>query len=135
VRAIFVAGRSPLGKPSMRPEDQLKGQTIQPVGQTTETVREQDKLQLVLAYLALLALFPLLTVKDSEYVQWHAKNGLVLGVGGAIAIAVLGAIPILQILACVAVPLLVIVDIVAMVKALAGTRWRIPVVSDLAEKF
>jgi fumarate reductase subunit D len=117
----------------MRPEDQLKGQTIQPVGQTTETVREQDKLQLVLAYLAPLSFFPLLTVKDSEYVQWHAKNGLVLGVGGAIAIAVL--VTILPFLFCVAVPLLVIVDVVAMVKALRGTRWRIPGVSDLAEKF
>lgn len=119
----------------MRPEDQLKGQTIQVVGQTTETVREQDKVQLVLAYLAPLSLIPLLTVKDSDYVQWHAKNGLVLGIGGALAIGLLAAIPLVQILACVAWPLLFVVDIVAMVKALNGTRWRIPLVSDLAEKF
>ena len=119
----------------MRPEDQLKEQRIEAVGSSHEIVREQDKVQLVLAYLAPLSLIPLLTVNDSEYVKWHAKNGLVLGLGGMIAIAVLSAIPILQLLACVAFPMLLVVDIVAMVKALGGTRWRIPGVSELADKF
>jgi uncharacterized membrane protein len=119
----------------MRPEDQLKHQTIQEVAASRETVREQDKVQLVLAYLAPLSLIPLLTVKDSEFVRWHAKNGLVLGLGGAIAIAVLASIPILQVLACVAWPLLIVVDVVAMVKALGGARWRIPGATELAEKF
>lgn len=119
----------------MRPEDQLKQQTIQAVGPGRDTVREQDKVQLILAYLAPLSFIPLLTVKDSEYVQWHAKNGLVLGLAAVVAIAVLSAIPILGVLGCVAVPLLTVVDIVAMVKALGGTRWRIPVVTELAEKF
>jgi len=118
----------------MRPEEQLKGQTIQAVGPVTETVREQDKVQLVLAYLGILALIPLLTVKDSGYVQWHAKNGLVLGVGGAIVISILSAIPVIGILSCIAIPLLLVVDIVAMVKALGGVRWRIPGVSDLADR-
>ena len=118
-----------------KPEDQLKQQTIQEVGRGTETVREQDKVQLVLAYLAPLSLIPLLTVKDSDFVQWHAKNGLVLGLGGLIALAVLSSIPVLDILACVGWPALIVVDIVAMSKALGGVRWRIPGASDIAEKF
>lgn len=118
----------------MKPEDQLQGQTIQTVGGTTETVREQDKIMLVLAYLGILALIPLLTVKDSEYVQWHAKNGLVLGVGGGIALTILGAIPFVGLITCIAAPALLVVDIVAMIKALGGNRWRIPGVTDLAEK-
>src|SRR5881397_3909467 len=36
-------------------------------------------LMLVLSYLGLLALIPLLTKKDDPEVQWHAKNGLALG--------------------------------------------------------
>jgi fumarate reductase subunit D len=120
----------------MRPEDELKGQTIQPVGPPRgEMVREADRFQLVLAYLGPLSLIPLLTVKDSEFVQWHAKNGLVLGVGGMIALFILGQIPILG---CVAVPLLfvalIVLDVMAMAKALRGTRWRIPGASDLADK-
>jgi fumarate reductase subunit D len=118
-----------------KPEDQLKQQTIQEVGRGTETVREQDKVQLVLAYLAPLSLIPLLTVKDSDFVQWHAKNGLVLGLGGVIAIALLSAIPLVKILVCLAWPALIVVDIVAMVKALGGFRWRIPGATDIAEKF
>lgn len=118
----------------MRPEDKLQGQTIQTASPVVETVREQDKIQLVLAYLGILALIPLLTVKDSDFVQWHAKNGLVLGVGGAIAISILGMIPFLGVVTCLLGPALLVVDIVAMMRALKGERWRIPVVSDLAEK-
>ncbi|MFZ5471470.1 MAG: DUF4870 domain-containing protein [Myxococcota bacterium] len=120
----------------MRPEDQQ--QAISPAPGTAGTVREQDKVMLVLSYLGILALIPLLTVKDSELVKWHAKNGLVLGVGGGIAVsiaaAILSAIPVLGYLACLLWPALFVIDIVAMLKGLKGERWRIPVVSDLADK-
>jgi fumarate reductase subunit D len=122
----------------MRPDEQAGSISQVPGG--AETVREQDKVQLILAYLGILALVPLLTVKDSEFVKWHAKNGLVLGVGGGIAISVVFGIlgQIVGILGCLA-PLaylgLLIVDIMAMLKALKGERWRIPLVSDLADKF
>jgi fumarate reductase subunit D len=116
------------------PEDQLKDQSIQAAVIPGETVRDQDKIQLVLAYLGILALIPLLTVKDSSYVQWHAKQGLVLGLGGGIALSILGAIPFVGLITCLAGPALLVVDILAMVKALNGERWRIPVVADLADK-
>lgn len=117
----------------MRPEEQV-GSPIKAVAGTAEPVREQDKIMLVLSYLGLLALIPLLTVKDSPYVQWHAKNGLVLGFGGGIILAILTLIPYLGwLIACVGWPALLVIDIVAMVKALKGERWRIPGVSDIAE--
>lgn len=119
----------------MKPEDQVRAQPIQTVNAPTDTVREQDKIMLVLSYLGLLALIPLLTVKDSEYVRWHAKNGLVLGFGGGIVLSILGAIPILGLVTCLLGPALLVVDIMAMVKSFNGQRWRIPVVSDIAEKF
>lgn len=98
-------------------------------------VREQDKIMLVLAYLGVLALIPLLTVKDSDYVKWHAKNGLVLGLGGGLAISIIAMIPVVNLVTCLLSPALLVVDILAMVKALGGQRWRIPAVSDIAEKF
>jgi uncharacterized membrane protein len=98
-----------------------------------EPVRDPDKIMLVLCYLGLLALIPLVSVKDSDYVQWHAKNGLVLGVGSALLLAVLGVLNI-WLLWCPAVIALLVIDIMAMVKALNGERWRIPAVSDFAEK-
>jgi fumarate reductase subunit D len=97
---------------------------------------------LILAYLGLLALVPLFAVKDSDFVRWHARNGLVLGLGGWVALSLLGFIlanvPLLGCLASLVVGLcavgLLVVDILGMVKALGGERWRIPWVSDLAEK-
>jgi len=118
----------------MKPEEQVRA-PIQTVNAPKDTVREQDKIMLVLSYLGLLALIPLLTVKDSEYVKWHAKNGLVLGFGGGIAISIIGAIPVIGLATCLLGPALLVVDIMAMIKALNGERWRIPGVSDIAEKF
>lgn len=121
----------------MTPQDQ-QGQ-IQSVGGGVETVRDQDKVMLVLSYFGLFSLIPLLTVKDSEYVKWHAKQGLVM-LGAFIAWAIvgliLGLIPFLGLaLSCLGWVGLWVVDIMAMVKALKGERWRIPVVADIADKF
>lgn len=109
---------------------------IQPVTSPAETVRSDDKIMLVLAYLSILALIPLLTVKDSEFVRWHAKNGLVLGVGGGIFVSVLSAVipGIGCAITCPLAILLIVADLMGMMKALNGVRWRIPGVSDLAEK-
>jgi len=113
------------------------GGPIQTVPGAKATIREQDKIMLVLAYLGILALIPLLTVQDSDYVKWHAKNGLVLGFGGGLVLMIISAIlPVIgAVLGCLGGVALLVVDILAMTKALAGERWRIPGVTDLAEKF
>ena len=115
----------------MTPNDQQ--QQIQSVG--AEQVREQDKIQLVLSYFGILALIPFLTVKDSPYVQYHAKQGLVL-FGAAIVISFLNIIPVLgTIVYCVGMLGYFVVSIMGIMKALKGERWQIPVISDLATKF
>lgn len=123
----------------MSPEEQVP-QQISPVAAGASVVREQDKIMLILSYLGIFALIPWLTVNDSDYVRWHAKNGFVLGVGGSVALMILGmilmVIPIVGgLLSCVLWPGLLVIDLIAMIKSLRGERWRIPVVSDLSEKF
>lgn len=123
----------------MTPQDQQQQQAplIQNAGQNP--VRDQDKIMLVLSYFGLLALIPLLTVKDSDYVKWHAKQGLVL-MGAfivlGIAAGVIGMIPIIGwIIAGCLYPIAALgVSIMAIMKALKGERWRLPVVADLADK-
>jgi fumarate reductase subunit D len=120
------------------PEEQAQA-PIQAVSASKDAVREQDKIMLVLSYLGILSLIPLLTVKDSEYVKWHAKNGLVYGIGGGICLMVvfyiLVLIPIIGWLTgCALWVGFLVVDIMAMVKALGGERWRIPLISDISEK-
>lgn len=115
----------------MTPQDQQ--QNIQSVG--GDTVREQDKIMLVLAYFGLLSLIPFLTVKDSEYVKYHAKQGLVLFVA-MVVVAILNVIPVIgTIIYCVGFLAYLVVSIMGIMKALKGERWQIPVISDLAAKF
>lgn len=115
----------------MTPQDQQ--QNIQSVG--GNTVREQDKIMLVLAYFGIFALIPFLTVKDSEYVKWHAKQGLVLAAVSFVTLTVISFIPFVNLIVCLAGPAYFVVAIMAIMKALKGERWALPVISDLANKF
>lgn len=117
----------------MTPQNQQQQSPIQPVGGGSE-VRDQDKIMLILAYLGLLAIIPLVTVKDSEYVKWHAKQGLVL-FGAAIVLSFLNVIPVVgQIVFCLGSLGVFVLSIMGIVKALAGQRWRMPLLADLADK-
>src|SRR5688572_29106805 len=109
----------------------LQTQPIQTVPKTNEVIRDQDKVMLVLAYLAPLSLIPLLTVKDSPYVKWHAANGLALGIVMFGVNFILGLTGIFGIFICLLAPVLIVLDLIAMIKALKGERWRIPGVSDM----
>jgi uncharacterized membrane protein len=96
---------------------------------------------LVLAYLGPLALIPLLTKKEDPDVQWHAKNGLAIFIAEvilAVGLGVLARVPYLGCLAvsvsCVIPLLFLVVFVLCVMKALAGQRFRIPVISDFADK-
>lgn len=100
-------------------------------------------IMLFLCYFGIFALIPLLSKKEDPEVQWHAKNGLALTVAWFIiwiAFTVLSFILPLPLrliwsgLGCLIGCAFLVVDIVAMVKAIGGQRWRIPVVSDFADK-
>ena len=103
-------------------------------------------LMVVLSYLWILALIPLLTKKDDSEVQWHAKNGLAL-LGAEIAVwilfTILGFIVPgdmglgcgLATVQCVVWIAFLVIRVIAIVKAVGGQRMRIPVVSDMADKF
>lgn len=100
-------------------------------------------IMLVLSYLGILALIPLLTKKDDSEVQWHAKNGLALfvawialwivfwGLSMALPSAVGCALSVIQ---CgLGIGFLVII-VMSIMKAVNGERFRIPVISDFADK-
>jgi len=119
----------------MTPQDQQS--PIQSVG--GDVVREQDKIQLVLAYLGILCLVPFLTVKDSEFVKWHAKQGLVLMIAWIplmVVLVLVSMIPFIGwLIGCLAPVGVLALSIIAIMKALKGERWRIPLIADLSEKF
>jgi uncharacterized membrane protein len=101
-------------------------------------------LMVVLSYLWILALIPFLAKKEDPEVQWHAKNGLgLLGaeiivwiafwiIGFAMRDSFLGCG--LATIQCVIWLGFLVVRIIAIVKGVGGQRFRIPVVTDFAEK-
>ena len=98
---------------------------------------------LVLSYLGLLALIPLLVEKDDAEVQWHAKNGLLMFAGAIvlfIALMILNFVPVIgSIIGCALLPVLwivvIVIHIIAIVKALKGDRLLIPFVSEYVDQW
>ncbi len=99
---------------------------------------------IILSYLGLLALVPYLVEKEDQEVQWHAKHGLVLfgaWVAMWVALWIVGAM-LGDLLGCLltilTLPLgigILVVHIVMIVKALNGERFKLPGISDFADKF
>jgi len=102
---------------------------------------------IVLAYLWPLAIVPLLLEKDDAEVQWHAKHGLVLLAAELLLLIGLAVLTSLVSLATFvfgcALSMFVILlwvailglHIVAIIKAMGGTRLIIPGISELANRF
>ncbi len=87
----------------------------------------EDKLFAVLSYLWILFLIPLLAKKDNKWIHRHAKQGLIMFIGGFLTwIPVLGWILGIY---------LFVVWIIVIVKVLMGSPfWKIPIVGDISEK-
>jgi len=101
-----------------------------------------DKLMLILAYCGPLGLIPYLAMAENEFIRWHARQGLTLTgvwvlvyitVGLLHAIPLLG--PLLHLLLPLAALFVLALAIVAIIFALRGQRWRIPLIADLADKW
>lgn len=91
-------------------------------------VSSENKLMAVLAYLGILVLVPLLTKKDSSFVQFHAKQGLVL----FIAEIIVWWIPFVGWFFLG--PVISIVALIGLIMAAMGRQWKIPVIWSIAEK-
>src|SRR6476619_8236469 len=109
---------------------------VKPSGDSDRTI------MLILSYAWFLSLIPLLVKKDDREVQWHAKNGLVM----AIAITAIDIIfwilgrffPVftclISFVPCIIFIGYVVVQIIAIMKAINGQRFRVPTLTDFAEK-
>lgn len=101
-------------------------------------------IMIVLSYLGILALIPLIMKKDDKEIQWHAKNGLVLLVAYIIVTVLwtlvshflpstLGCA--LGFVSCgIGIGYLVVI-IMGILKGIKGERFRVPTLSDFADKF
>ncbi|MEA1925905.1 MAG: hypothetical protein U9M90_01510 [Patescibacteria group bacterium] len=92
---------------------------------------EENKAITYLSYIGLLFLVPMLAKKDSQFAQFHAKQGLVLTVGWFIGcflyiVFFLGGLVHLAI---------IVLSIMGLVNVSKGEKKDLPIVGDLAKKF
>ena len=84
----------------------------------------------VIAYLWIFCVIPLVARKSSPYAQFHAKQGVVLALAW-FAVWIIGVIPILGWLVFFFGSLiLLVVNLIAIIKAWHGERWKIPYLYD-----
>lgn len=100
---------------------------------------ENRTLWLVLSYLGPLALIPFFVEKNDAEVQWHAKNGILftaanvlVGIAGNMVFSMLACFGCLP--AAVLFVVQLGVHVMGIVKALGGERFRIPGLSDYADR-
>jgi fumarate reductase subunit D len=91
---------------------------------------EKNKVVAAMSYLWILCLVPLFLKRNSAFAQFHAKQGLVLFIIEIVGWLVFW-IPFLGQLLLIAI---VLVAIIAIIKAYQGSYWKIPVIGDFAKK-
>ncbi len=98
---------------------------------------------LVLSYLGILCLIPLLAKKDDPEIQWHAKNGLALFIAELVWVALRIALIFVRVpglgcgmatVGCIVWIGFLVLSIMGIIKAVNGQRFRIPILTDMAEK-
>jgi len=99
----------------------------------------------VLSYLWILCLIPLLTKKDDNEVQWHAKNGLAILIAEIVCWVLFVIVGIVArhialagcgvgVIQCIVWIAFLAVRVMCIIKGINGQRLRVPVVSDFADK-
>lgn len=93
---------------------------------------DDDRIFAVMAYLFILVFVPLTIRRNDPFVLFHVKQGLVILVGFVLAVIAtywsnaFGSLLFL---------LLLIANVLGLVQALSGRRWKIPLIGDIAHRF
>lgn len=108
---------------------------MEEVTQKEEKKEDEKDLIAVLSYIGILFLVPLLVSKDNAFVQFHAKQGLVLFLA-EIATALVAWIPVLGwFVGIICWILWVVLAIKGILNVVNGKQVPLPIIGKFAEKF
>ncbi len=91
-----------------------------------------ERMYAALCYLWVLVFIPYLVARQNDFVRFHIKQGVALLVGFIIAIIAAFWISWVGSLLFV---LLMLINLMGLVQALHGRRWKIPGIGNLLERF
>lgn len=89
-----------------------------------------ERKEAALSYMFILCFIPLLANRESEYVQFHAKQGFVLFVLDVL----IGLVSWFPVFGQLAVLVLFFTSVIGIIKALNGKYWEIPFVYEWSKK-
>jgi len=95
---------------------------------------EDNKIIAALSYIFILCLVPLLLKKNSEFTQFHARQGLTITVIWFLS-WIVSVIPIFIIFSFLINMILLVVSILGVIKTLNGESWKIPFVYEWSKKW
>ncbi|PIR93436.1 hypothetical protein COT99_00790 [Candidatus Falkowbacteria bacterium CG10_big_fil_rev_8_21_14_0_10_43_10] len=95
---------------------------------------EDNKIIASLSYIFILCLVPLLLKRNSEFAQFHARQGLTITVAWFVS-WVIGIIPIFIIFTFFINIALLIISILGVIKTLNGESWKIPLIYEWSKKW
>ncbi|MFH1236320.1 MAG: hypothetical protein V1685_05285 [Parcubacteria group bacterium] len=91
-----------------------------------EQLSSERKLMAALSYVWAVSIIMLILKKDDPYIRFHARQGFV--------IFLLWFLVFIWFIALFVWAIIVLLSLLGFFKALAGERYRIPIVADIAEK-
>ena len=111
------------------PEEDAQEQSPEPAS----TGGSDDNLIAAVSYLWILSIIILLVKKDSDYVMFHARQGVLL-FAISIVFVVLSYFPFVGYLFGIAQLAVVVAVIVGFIQSYSGKRYKMPLIGDYAEK-
>ena len=94
----------------------------------------RNKLLSAMSYFGVFCFAPLLLGGSNRFVNFHARQGLVIWLWGVVAL-ILFTLPFGRPLFMVSSIAIMCLSAIGFVSVVLGQTWRLPVVYDLAEKF
>ena len=94
----------------------------------------RTKVMSVLSYLGVLCFVPLLLGHGNRFINFHARQGLVIWTWGVVAL-LLFPLPLGRPLFMISSIAIMIMSAIGLLSVVLGQTWRLPVVYELAEKF
>ncbi len=100
----------------------------------TTPLTPDDKVYAALSYLFVLSLLPLLLKRQSDFVQWHARQGFLLFIA-EVVVMMISPIPLLGwIVGFVGWLAAVVLSLLGLAAALTGKYWVMPYLGEYAKK-